>query len=90
MSKDPLKSKAMSDYAKAHGGRVDKGSWTSLEQRAIDKGQYNDQEKSGIMSAHSKDRGDVPKGGPVAGYQTRTDKQKWRSYKLKIAINIKI
>ena len=89
MSKDPLKSKAMSDYAKTHGGEVDKGSWASLEQRAIDKGQYNDQEKSGIMSAHSKDRGDVPKGGPVAGYQTRTDKPKWRNYKLKIATNIK-
>ena len=38
MSKDPLKSKAMSDYAKTHDGQVDKGSWASLEQRAIDKG----------------------------------------------------
>ena len=79
----------MSDYAKTHGGEVDRGSWASLEQRAIDKDLYNDQEKSGIMhmSAHSKDRGNMPKGGPVADYQTRTDKQKWRielSYKLKM------
>ena len=74
MSQDPLKSKAMSDYAKTHGGEVDRGSWASKEPRAIDKGLYNDQEKSGIMSAHSKDRGNVPKGGPVAGYQQCTDK----------------
>ena len=71
---DPLKSEAMSDYSKSHGGGVDKGSWAAKEQSAIDRGQYNNQEKSGIMSTHSKDRGDVPKGGPVAGYQSRTDK----------------
>ena len=36
----------MSDYTKTHGGEVDRGSWASSEQRAIDKDLYSDQEKS--------------------------------------------
>ena len=69
-----LKERAQRDYAKTHGSQVDKDSWAAKQQRAVDKGQYTNKEKSGIMSAHHKDRGDVPKGGPVAGYQSKTDK----------------